>query len=124
MTLINETNLTSLGRKIKTARILADMKQDDIAIACGVSRSAVGQWEKGDTEPSATKLILVARATEQPLGWFAEGLDLGGAHKSEGWGFESLRAHTSPRHALDGAFLLSSLDAEYEALCIVEAVAL
>ena len=72
--LMNETPIQSLGRKIRTARVVADIKQADLARACGVSRSAVSQWEHGETEPSASKLFAIARATNQPLGWFAEGL--------------------------------------------------
>lgn len=76
MVLLNEPiTLTSLGRKIRAARRLADLHQAELAEACGVSRSAVNQWEMGRTEPSASKLFAVARATKQPLDWFAEGLD-------------------------------------------------
>ncbi len=74
MTLLDDTALRTLGRKIRTARQMAEMKQDDLARICGVSRSAIGQWESDETEPSATKLFAIARATQQPLGWFAEGL--------------------------------------------------
>ncbi|WP_375140957.1 helix-turn-helix transcriptional regulator [Microbacterium sp. PAMC21962] len=50
------------------------MRQQDLADAVGVSRSAVTQWETGRTEPSASKMFAIARATSQPLDWFAEGL--------------------------------------------------
>ena len=74
MTLMNEAGIRSLGQKIKVARITASLKQEDIARAAGVSRPTVSQWENGDTEPSASKLFAIAHATNQPLGWFAEGL--------------------------------------------------
>lgn len=82
MTLINDSArlntgvLAHLGRKIKVARVAADLKQEDLGRIVGVSRSAVGLWEKGETEPSASKMFAIARATQQPLDFFAEGLDV------------------------------------------------
>ncbi|MGP6170615.1 helix-turn-helix transcriptional regulator [Microbacterium sp. A204] len=81
MTLIDDSKqanalvLLRLGRKIKIARIAADMKQDDLGQKVGVSRSAVGLWEKGETEPSASKLFAIARVTGQRIEWFAEGVN-------------------------------------------------
>ena len=74
MSLMNETAITTLGGKIRTARLIGGMKQDELARAAGVSRPTVSQWENDETEPSASKLFAIARTTNQPLGWFAEGL--------------------------------------------------
>lgn len=64
-----------LGKRIMLARVNAEMRQQDLADAVQVHRSAVARWETGRTEPSASKMFAIARATQQPLDWFAEGLD-------------------------------------------------
>ena len=109
MSLVNETAITTLGRKIRTARVIAGMKQEELARYVGVSRSAVGQWEKDETEPSALKLITIARATQQPLGWFAEGLSV---------------ELCALRGSNPGPTDSESLDLEYQLLCLLETVQL
>ena len=74
MSIAMETR-ASLGKRIELARVNADMRQQDLAEIVGVSRGAITQWETGRTEPSASKMFAIARATNQPLDWFAEGLD-------------------------------------------------
>ena len=73
MTIAMETQ-AGLAKRIMLARVNADLRQQDLAERVGVHRSAVAQWETGRTEPSASKLFAIARATNQPLDWFAEGL--------------------------------------------------
>lgn len=73
MTIAMETT-AGLGKRIMLARVNAEMRQQDLADAVNVHRSAVAQWETGRTEPSASKMFAIARATNQPLDWFAEGL--------------------------------------------------
>lgn len=77
MTLMNDAPLGTMGSRYRAARQLLGLRQEDIARATGVTRQAVADWEKGVTEPSASKLVLLARATGQPLDWFAEGLGSG-----------------------------------------------
>ena len=64
-----------MAERYKLARTAAGLRQDEVAQACGVGRTTVVDWEAGRTEPSASKLVLLSRATQQPLDWFAEGLD-------------------------------------------------
>ena len=47
---------TELWQRIKTARKYADLRQQDVAVACGISRGAVAQWEYEDA----------ARRTREP----------------------------------------------------------
>ena len=75
MSALVELPKATLAKRIELARVNADMRQEDLAAAIGVSRSAVTQWETGRTEPKASKMFAIARATNQPLDWFAEGLD-------------------------------------------------
>lgn len=86
MTLLNDSAVDTLAKRIRMARLISGLKQSDIADAIGVARSTVNEWEAGRSEPSATRLFALARTTGQALDWFAD-------YRSEGWGFESLRAH-------------------------------
>lgn len=42
-----------VGERIKALRVERGMTQDALATACGVSRSAVAQWETGRAGPKA-----------------------------------------------------------------------
>lgn len=69
---MNDTGL-GLAKRLRAARLLADMEQADIAKRIGVARQTVSAWEQGRTEPSATYFVRWALATGQPLEWLAEG---------------------------------------------------
>jgi phage repressor protein C with HTH and peptisase S24 domain len=48
-----------LGRVLREARERQDKTQADVGGVVGISRAAVGQWEKGNTEPTTENLIAV-----------------------------------------------------------------
>jgi DNA-binding XRE family transcriptional regulator len=73
MTLMNVTGL-SLAKRLRAARLLADLEQAELAELIGVARTTVSNWESGRTEPSATYFVRWANATGQPLEWLAEGV--------------------------------------------------
>jgi transcriptional regulator with XRE-family HTH domain len=45
-----------IGRRIREARVDADMSQHDLALRLGVTAGAVGQWEIGITIPKSQTL--------------------------------------------------------------------
>ena len=47
--------------KLKSARALKDMSQDDLAKAVGVSRQTINAIEKGDYNPSINLCIAICR---------------------------------------------------------------
>ncbi len=49
------------GERIKELRLQKNMSQMDLAMATGISQSAIAKWELGKTEPTATAIILLAR---------------------------------------------------------------
>jgi len=53
----------SLGERIMKARIKAGLTQAELARMLGVTRPAVGQWEKDKTSPSFEKLREIAKLT-------------------------------------------------------------
>lgn len=75
MTLMNDTKL-DLAKRLRTARLLADLEQADIAERLGVARQTVSGWERGVSEPSATHFVRWAKETGQPLEWLAGGIDV------------------------------------------------
>ena len=50
-----------LGCAIRARRKELDMSQPDLARAVGVTRSAVSQWERGETSPTYKTLLKVAK---------------------------------------------------------------
>lgn len=51
----------NLSEKIKKIRIELHMKQDDIAIACNVTRGTVANWEMGRRNPSWENIAIIAK---------------------------------------------------------------
>lgn len=76
MTMLN-TEALPTSRRYKIAREVSGLRQEELAAIVGVSRTTIGDWEAGRTEPAFSKLVALARATNQPLDWFAEGLETG-----------------------------------------------
>ena len=46
--------------RIKELRTQKNMSQMDLALATGISQSAIAKWELGKTEPTATAIITLA----------------------------------------------------------------
>lgn len=51
----------SLGEALKENRMRMKMTQEFVAEALGVSRQAVSKWERGESDPSTSNLIAVAK---------------------------------------------------------------
>lgn len=47
--------------RIKELRTQRNMSQMDLAVATGISQSAIAKWELGKTEPTATAIITLSR---------------------------------------------------------------
>lgn len=53
--------------KLKSARALKDMSQDDLAKAVGVSRQTISSIEKGDYNPTINLCIAICKALDKTL---------------------------------------------------------
>ena len=53
--------------KLKAARAMKDMSQDDLARACGVSRQTISSIEKGDYNPTINLCIKICKVLEKSL---------------------------------------------------------
>lgn len=51
----------SLAEALKSHRINAQMTQEFVAEALGVSRQAVSKWENGTSDPSTSNLLALAK---------------------------------------------------------------
>lgn len=54
-------NAKHIGQVIKNHRVRCNMTQEFLADRLGVSRQAVSKWEKGQSYPSTTNLIALAK---------------------------------------------------------------
>jgi transcriptional regulator with XRE-family HTH domain len=52
---------TLLGKALRSARAEKRWTQQQVADALGITRVAVGQWEKGETQPSTANLLAVCK---------------------------------------------------------------
>ncbi|WP_301553967.1 helix-turn-helix transcriptional regulator [Stenotrophomonas sp. SAU14A_NAIMI4_5] len=60
--------------RIRRARLTAGLSQTQLALHCGVRRSAVAQWEReGGTVPSVQHLSKLAIVTQVHFEWLATG---------------------------------------------------
>lgn len=55
------------NKKMKIARMMRDMKQEDLARAVGVTRQTIGLIESGDYNPSLNLCIAICRALHLTL---------------------------------------------------------
>lgn len=51
----------SLGETIRAHRTRCEMTQEFVAESLGISRQAVSKWEKGQSEPSTSNLLALAK---------------------------------------------------------------
>lgn len=54
------------GDEIRLARKQSGISQAELALAVGVSRDTIGEWERGNTEPSISQWRMIASVTNQP----------------------------------------------------------
>lgn len=64
----------SLADRLRRARLLAGLEQQELASVMGVARTSISNYECGRTTPSAATFIHWAQATRTSLDWLAEGV--------------------------------------------------
>jgi transcriptional regulator with XRE-family HTH domain len=75
-----------VGRRLRQARFLAGMSQEELGAGIGVSFQAVQKYEHGENRLSASRLYKAARLLDRPVSFFFEELS-GGAPAAESNGF-------------------------------------
>src|SRR5215469_959027 len=66
-----------VGQRLRQARLLAGLSQEELGVGIGVSFQAVQKYEHGENRLSASRLFRAAKLLDRPVSFFFE--DLGGA---------------------------------------------
>lgn len=66
---------TALGRRIKAARVLADLSRAELAELIDYSADQVGGYERGEQMPRGPVIDAIAGATGQPKIFFTDEYD-------------------------------------------------
>lgn len=61
-----------LGKKIKLARVEADMTQEHLAKATGILQKSISRYETGLALPTLETLEKIANALKKPFGYFLD----------------------------------------------------
>jgi transcriptional regulator with XRE-family HTH domain len=69
-----------VGRRLRQARFLAGMSQEELGVGIGVSFQAVQKYEHGENRLSASRLYKAAKLLDRPVSFFFE--ELGGGTPS------------------------------------------
>lgn len=59
-----------VGNRVKAARLVANLTQEELGAALGVSFQQIQKYEKGTNRLSAGKLQQIADAVRRPIEWF------------------------------------------------------
>ncbi len=81
MRVTNEID-AELGRRLRQARLSANLTQERLAKKIEISFQQVQKYENGTNRISSSRLLAVSEALNLPVGYFFEGL-----HKTEGEAF-------------------------------------
>lgn len=65
--------MTGLGNRIREARELRGITQDELGAACGVSRNAVSLWESGGSAPTLDKIEPMTEKLDIDPVWLLRG---------------------------------------------------
>lgn len=99
----------TLGEHLAKARKDAALDQVELSKRVGIARNSLSNYETGRSVPPFDVAVRIAVVCGVSLEWLAEAVALDS--QSEGWEFESLRAHTvlrqcDPRCNSDGGFVV------------------
>lgn len=64
-----------VGRRLRQARLLAGLSQEELGVGVGVSFQAVQKYEQGENRLSASRLFRAARLLERPVSFFFDELE-------------------------------------------------
>jgi len=60
----------AIGTRIRKLRVSKDLKQDNMATELDITAGAYAKIERGETDPSATRLIQIAKILGVEVGYF------------------------------------------------------
>ena len=71
-----------VGHRLRQARLLAGMSQDELGDGIGVSFQAVQKYEHGENRVSASRLFKAAQLLDRPVSFFFEDVEAARAAKA------------------------------------------
>jgi transcriptional regulator with XRE-family HTH domain len=77
-----------VGKRLRQARLLAGLSQEELGNGIGVSFQAVQKYEQGENRLSASRLFRSATLLKQPVSYFFEALASDAAPTGEAAGFK------------------------------------
>jgi len=80
------------GRRIRDARILKGLRQEDLAHRIGAALPTVYGMERGTQQIRVSSLIMITQALDTPTAYFLEGLGKGVLSTPAEWGEDGARA--------------------------------
>jgi len=72
-----------IGRRLRLARIIANIRQGRAAKLVGVTCQQISKYELGETRVSAVIVARLAQLYERPVGWFLEEVPFGDEAKAD-----------------------------------------
>jgi transcriptional regulator with XRE-family HTH domain len=72
-----------IGRRLRLARITANIRQRRAAKLVGVTYQQIGKYEVGHSSVSAVNVARLAQLYQRPVGWFLEKVPLGDEAKAD-----------------------------------------
>jgi transcriptional regulator with XRE-family HTH domain len=67
------SDMLTLGKRLRFARLLRDKRQKDVAEALNVARSSLSHWEKDAYEPSLKEISAIASYLSVSAVWLTHG---------------------------------------------------
>lgn len=104
-------NRAELGNRIRRARAMAALSQQQLAAFLGIHRSAVAQWEsQRGAYPTVANTIKLAIATGVSIEWLATGrgpMDFAGADQTGASAFPDAAPRLLPQADVEARAILS-----------------
>ena len=72
-----------IGRRLRLARVIANIRRGRAAELVGVTRQQISKYELGETRVSAVIVARLAQLYERPVGWFLEEVPFGDEAKAD-----------------------------------------
>lgn len=61
-----------LGKKVKIARVEADLNQTELAHKINAKQKSISRYETGASLPSIATLVKIAKVLKKPAGYFLD----------------------------------------------------
>lgn len=64
---------TLIGQRIRMARLTANLSQENLGEALGITFQQIQKYEKGVNRVGSGRMVKIAEVLKRPIAWFSEG---------------------------------------------------